>query len=143
MGEELMCTQPSLADVPGGCLAGCRCPPDRRPEDGPACVEGRPPSKLREVLAEHARFAPVGNIYNEMVVATESVVAGLPQTVEGFFYLRGGPQDDARNAHRDFLRAYGLGDGKETGRSVPLLQLDFTAQDAPFSVDPQWASGRR
>ena len=68
-----------------------------------------------------------------MVVDTRSVVAGLPGSIEGFFYQRGGDQGAAREAHANFLREYGLS-GDEAGRTVPLLQLDFGAQDAPFSL---------
>ena len=102
----------------------------------------RPPGQLKHVLEEHARFAPVGNIYNEIVVDTSSVVAQLPASVDGFFYMRGGEKDGARTAHAAFLRAYGLGDGKQTGRAMPLLQLDFANQEAPFSLDPEWAAAR-
>lgn len=132
MGEERLCSRPSLQDRPGGCLSGCVCAPDW---NGPTCVDGRPPSQLREVLSEHRNFAAFGNIYNEVVVDTASVVAGLPSTVEAFFYLRGGDRGAAQSAHANFLSQYGLGDGRQHGRSVPLLMLDFGNLDSPFSMD--------
>ena len=83
----------------------------------------------------------MGNIYNEMVVNTQSVVEGLPHSIEGFFYQKNGERDAVREHHANFLRAYHLGSGKEDGRTVPLLMLDFGNLDAPFSLDEEFARG--
>ena len=91
------------------------------------------------LFRRRAPFVPLGNIYNEVVVQTASVVRQLPWSIEAFFYLRGGAVDDVRAFHANFLSAYGLGAGGEVGRSVPLLQLDFGRQEAPFSLDPEFS----
>ena len=44
----------------------------------------------------------------------------------GFFYVKGGDAGTARTAHAAFLAAHQLS-GRDIGRSVPLLELDFGA----------------
>ena len=63
--------------------------------------------------------------YNEMVLDTEYWRNHLPQAVEAF--VGTGPK--ARDAHRAFLSEYGLAEA-----DVPLLQLDLSNWEAPFSL---------
>ena len=80
-----------------------------------------------------------GNVYNEIVVDTASVVGGLPHSVEAFFYVKGGDSGAVRNHHANFLRTYNLGSGRDVGSNVPLVQLDFGSPEAPFTLDSEFA----
>ena len=131
MGEERLCNRPGFDGHQ--CIPGCSCDPTRSLSDGPACNDGLPPTQLKRVVADHLRFAPMGNIYNEIVVNTASVVDQLPGSVAAFFYPKGADSNGVREYHRNFLNTYGL-TGRETGRAVPLLELDFANQDAVFAL---------
>ena len=102
------------------------------------CYEGRPPTELRQVLREHLASAPLANSYNEIVVDTASVVAGLPHTISGFFYRSSSGEEqreEVRKAHAAFLEAYGLGDGGSRSAPVPLLELDLDGRsDRPLKL---------
>ena len=62
--------------------------------------------------------------YNEMVLDTIYWRDHLPQAVEAFV----GSGEKARTAHRAFLSEYGLAEAE-----VPLLQLDLSNWEAPFT----------
>ena len=138
MGEEKLC---SAAVAPRDCTPGCTCPP-RPPDDDPnvpsTCYEGRPPSQLKQVLEDHLAWAPLTNTYNEVVVDTASVVAGLPHTISAFFYrVSSGEEqrEEVRKAHAAFLAAYDLGDGGTVRAPVPLLELDLEGgSDHPLKL---------
>ena len=91
-----------------------------------------PPSHIREALEAHARRGGVKN--NEFVVDTRSVVMGLPNAVEAFFFIRNGPsgeREHVEGARQAFVREFRLPEGQQP----PLLQLDLHGGGlAPFSV---------
>ena len=62
--------------------------------------------------------------YNEFVVRTASVVAGLPFSIDAFICRAGGNEAAARAAHAHFLATYHLGDGRAAGHRLarPLRQ---------------------
>ena len=122
------------------CVPGCTCPvpapPPADPNAPPACYEGRPPSQLEKVIKEHVDS--LAGVYNEMVISTASVVDGLPHSVSAFFYLASSSEEqrrEVRQAHANFLREYGLGNGGVTGKALPLLELDLGGGgDRPLRV---------
>ena len=130
MNEEKLCDDTTRWQT---CTPGCTCPPGTVAGPG-SCYEGRPANQLRQVMSEHLQSAPLTNGYNEMVVDVDSVARHLPYSVEAFFYARGGDEGEVRAAHAEFLRSYPeLGNGRETGRSVPLVEVDLSAE-APFRL---------
>ena len=89
---------------------------------------------LRTVISEYLLHAPSTGLYNEMVINVDSVVKQLPTSIDGFFFLRGGEEQEVREAHADFLRRYPeLGDGRQAGRTIPLLEVDLSA-NRPFRL---------
>ena len=142
MDESKLCASEGANPVPEDCVSGCTCPPPPPDADTnvPAsCFPGRPPSQLDAVLREHLQWASLSNGYNEIVVDTASVVAGLPASVDAFFFLSSTAEDqrqEIRRAHEDFLGMYGLGDGGGGQRGqlsrVPLLELDLGGSDRPL-----------
>lgn len=75
---------------------------------------------------------------NEVVVNFESMRKGLPDTLQGFFYMRTSKASDelvVRNAHQAFLKEFGLGEAD----GPPLLELDLSSagvRGAPFRLAP-------
>ena len=140
MNLDKLCTSAGAAAVTRiACVPGCTCPvPEQPPADPnapPTCYEGRPPAQLEQVLEEHV--ASLAGVYNEVVVSTASVVAGLPHSVHAFFFqATSGEQqrEEVREAHANFLREYALGDGGVTGQVVPLLELDLGGGDRPLRL---------
>jgi hypothetical protein len=115
------------------------------------------PNDLNVLLMQHADFGwnyhGMGNYegYNEVVVASQSLLRNLPRSIEAFFivdcqknqpnldYGGGGglarnchdAQKYGRKAHRKFLAAYGVDE-----RDFPLLLLRPRQWEAPFVRAP-------
>lgn len=81
-----------------------------------------PPTMLREALAKQ-RANALGDggftAHNELILDTHSVAAGLPDSIEAFFYPDGG-----REAVRPFRDGFAAEFGLRRER-VPLLRYDF------------------
>ena len=100
-----------------------------------------PTSALKHLLELHAEHGAVYHGrpefhagYNEVIVNSQSVNSALPDAIEAFFFIkdhetdRHGVPDQARAAHRAFLRAY------PGARDTPLLSFDYKNWEAPFSM---------
>jgi len=100
-----------------------------------------PTSALKHLLELHAEHGSVYHGrpefhagYNEVIVNSQSVNSALPDAIEAFFFIkdhetdRRGVPDQARAAHRAFLRAY------PGARDTPLLSFDYKNWEAPFSM---------
>ena len=91
---------------------------------------------VRQLISQHPPGTN-GN-YNEVVVDAAAFGAGLPASVEAFFFLTGNhgrdidPQQEkkAREAHARFLKTFHV-----TKDEVPLLQLNISDFEHPFA-DP-------
>lgn len=133
-------------------VPGCkdnRCPVDGNggiPYDrnGWACgLDATPynPQDLRVWIETHAKHGAQWHGpgwhsgYNEVIIGARNLNAHLPHAIEAFFALSDGMADwdgfgiSVRDAHRNFLRTYGL-----TSDQVPLLRLDQDNWEAPFAL---------
>ena len=128
-----------VCDPPGGdgfsCIPGCYPVGQQCPDLGRDWVCSYPPSQLNTALQRHRDRGALKN--NEIVVNTASVTAGLPGSIEAFFMIRGGPEDERDkvvNAHNAFLRAY---PHLPEEKRPPLLQLDHRSPGLkPFTTWP-------
>ena len=106
------------------------CPTVRGVAD-PWC-DGRPhaPKDLKNAL----RGSIQRGGYNEIIVPAALLQQRLPTAISGFFYLKGQPTDRIAKAHHDFVELYKA--KGVTAEKVPLVELDPSNWDAPFSAAP-------
>lgn len=115
------------------CIPGCS-PPDKQCFAGRAYDCSFPPTQLKEALLAQQSRDSYKNRNNEMVLDTRSVVAGMPNSIDGFFYLstKPGGAEYMRGVQRKFAATYGL----SAERTPPLMELEFTggaiSGDQPF-----------
>ena len=77
----------------------------------------------------HIQEEVTKGVYNELVLDSATWVANLPHSVEAVFYPKGcskATEDRARTAHAAFVKHFGT--------ETPLLVLDVSNWEAPFSV---------
>ena len=70
-----------------------------------------------------------------MVLDFNSVHAGFPDTIEGFFFMAGagiGDRQTAQRAHAAFLQEYGV----SASAAPPLMKLSLASDDQPFTMAP-------
>ena len=115
---------------PLGAVGRKQCRDVRRTHNAYSC--SFPPEELEFALAAQQERESFRNRNNEMVVDTSSVVSGLPESIEAFFFPKAasGPErDDVREQRRVFMEEYSLGQ-----ENAPLLvELDF-ASASPFRL---------
>ncbi|EER19537.1 hypothetical protein Pmar_PMAR012518 [Perkinsus marinus ATCC 50983] len=68
------------------------------------------------------------SMYNEVVLDTDPWLNNLPHSINAFFYIPGAAQ------LCDTLNAYDTFNAKYPDSQVPLVQLDITADESPFSL---------
>jgi len=124
--------------IPGCDLPGYQCA-DKLAADVHAAgpyVSGcsYPPTQLREALVAHQYVAEEQqrDMWNEMVIDLRTVVAGLPDVVEGFF-CPAAADYDARAKLKHVRHAF-IGEYNQDAAKVLLLELDTSNLDAPFSI---------
>ena len=122
------------------CIPGCFPPAKQCSPGGKAYECSYPPDQLAAALAAQEASSSFAGRNNEMVLDTRSVVHGLPNTVEGFFFLSTMADGEAsmRSVQQRFAAAYHL-----TAESAPpLVRLSFGGKggfidgDAPFTLVP-------
>eukprot|EP00937_MAST-01D_sp_MAST-1D-sp2_P003337 g3337.t1 len=167
-GAKVMCSYDGDGGTETRLGAGCGCQNDTRPCDNPGCA-GNPGGKkcvepstctnvcptAGELSCHQCAYSPgalatmlaaqrqKGEIYNELVLDATAWKAGLPGTIDAFFYPSfggacasqpdepGGCLAYTKAARADFLKSYPAVDPA----SVPLLALDATqTSKGPFTL---------
>ena len=119
------------------CVAGCGCQADEGMPCENSCAAPAPSPAHRDHqcawpadnLAEMLGYQ--GGTYNELVLDTEAWVANLPGSIEAVFYPAACGEAcvaAARATHAAFIARY-----PEAAATTPLLALDVTDWDMPFS----------
>ena len=98
---------------------------------GQGYCDGEPqPLRLADFPAMIEQYSRLGTGYNELILSAVHWNEHLPHTIEAFFCSCGVQEAEthARSTHAAFLRHFQL-----TAEDVPLLCLDSTNWDRPFS----------
>eukprot|EP00947_MAST-08B_sp_MAST-8B-sp1_P000543 g543.t1 len=109
--------------------------PERNPQAQCAYQPGHLEDMLKDMEANQ-------HLYNEIVVDTNTWVAGLPHTILAFWYPTGGQNATLQHmATTDAYRAHQLFNTKYPDHKVPLLVLDVHGGRRPFSDAPDTRPG--
>ena len=99
-----------------------------------------PPTKILQMMEQNERLHDRTGYcneddcdYNEIVLRADYWRSRLPKIIEAIFFpIHKAGERRARNVHAAFLRAFGL-----TAIDVPLLRLDLSHLNTPFSLEDQ------
>ena len=139
--DRLCLNDDGTAINPGApCLPGCGCKDSEPKPCQNSCIApvrpspasgvhqcAWPPANLSSML--HIQEGVSKDIYNELVLDSNTWVANLPHSIEAVFYPKGCSQateDRARAAHAALVQRYKT--------ETPLFVLDVSNWQAPFAV---------
>ena len=122
------------------CTPGCFPKEQQCTPGGRAYECSFPPEELADALRAQEAADNFRGRNNEMVLDVRSISHGLPNTVEGFFFLSKHPEGlaDMRALQKRFMSAYHL----TPDTAPPLVSLNFEGSggaidtDKPFELVP-------